>query len=137
MPVSIVVDDTRRRIDLRLYGAVSADDIAALIAYRREHDRVGHTLFVDSSESEGAPTPDEMRALAARRRRLYRADAVGPTAIVASGELLYGMLRMYQSLSDQTPVIYVARTRADAEAWLAARAHDAARGDDQTWRRET
>ena len=124
MPVSIEVDDTCRRIEVCVRGAVSFQEAAATIAYRQQHDCLRHAMCVDCLEWASAPTSDEVRALADQRRRLYHPDGVGPTVIVAADDLLYGMLRMYQTLADQGPSLHIARSRADAEAWLAERVRE-------------
>jgi hypothetical protein len=124
MPVSIEVDDTCGRIEVCARGAVSFQEAVAALAYRRKHDCLRHTVCVDCLELASAPTSDEVRALADQRRRLYHPDGVGPTVIVASDDLLYGMLRMYQILADHGPSLHIARSREDAEAWLADRARE-------------
>ena len=124
MPVSIEVDATCRRIEVCARGAVSFHEAADAIAYRQRHDRLSHAMCVDCRELASAPTSDEVRALADQGRRLFHPDGFGPTVIVAADDLLYGMLRMYQLLADQGPSLHIARSRADAEAWLAEQAID-------------
>lgn len=124
MPVSIEVDDARGRIEVSVRGPVSFHEAAAALAYRQQHDCLRHEMCVDCLELAPVPTSDEVRALADQRRRLYHPDGVGPTVIVAANDLVYGMLRMYEILADQGTALHIARSRADAEAWLAERARE-------------
>jgi hypothetical protein len=121
-PVTIHVDDERRRIDVRVAGLVSYEEAMRLIAYRRAHGLTAYALLVDLSEAESDLSGAQVRQLAEARRHAYGGGGVGATVVVAPSDVLFGMARMYEILSENTAPIRVARTWAEAEATIAAAA---------------
>ncbi|HZE18882.1 MAG TPA: hypothetical protein VE402_02060, partial [Candidatus Angelobacter sp.] len=52
-------------------------------------------------------------------RRLGRKGALGPTAVLVSNDVTYGMLRMIETLVGDVAAVRPFRERAEAEKWLA------------------
>jgi hypothetical protein len=121
MPVSIRVDDAARRVEVELRGRVTYGDLAGLVAERGARGLMPYRVLVDCGDAASDLTHADVRALALERNRVYAGADAGPTAVVAADEVLYGMLRMYQMVADETPALYIARSRPEAEAWLEGR----------------
>jgi hypothetical protein len=117
--ISILVDDARRRVEVLLRGLVTYDDLVDLLAQRRARGVLAYDILVDCGDATTDLTGPQARALAQHRHAQYADALVGRTAVVATRDALYGMLRMYETLAEGGPLLYIARTREAAEAWLA------------------
>jgi len=127
MPIDYRIDRDRRRVIATVTGTLVRDE---LFAYQRDvwsrTDLAGYDQIVDMSAVAGidAPVPSgpvmqELAALAAGMD-----DPARPTrfAIVAPGDLAFGMGRMYATYRGQNPKstreVRVFRTMEEARAWL-------------------
>jgi hypothetical protein len=118
MPVTIDVDERRQRAEVRARGVVTYDELAGLITQRRALGLLRYACLVDCDGADTDLSGTQVRALADLRRSVYGNEPVAATAVVAHRDVLFGMLRMYEILADDAPLLYVARTCAEAEAWL-------------------
>jgi len=120
MPITITVDEPRRRVHGRADGIVTHADVVDYLAERRARGLLEHAALVDLNGAETNLTADQIRDLTDLRRRLRRSHTLGPTAVVAQNDLLYGMMRMYQILMEDADQFLVARDEGEAERWLEA-----------------
>ena len=120
MPISIAIDESRRRIHVTVHGDFSYADAVSYLEQRRDRGLLGYAALIDCGDADTGLTTDEIRSLVELRRRLMGEQPIGPTAIVAQRDVLFGMLRMYQILTDDAVSLHVTRTLDDAERWLAA-----------------
>ena len=95
-------------------------DVVDYLAERRARGLLEHAALVDLNGAETNLTADQIRDLTDLRRRLRRSHTLGPTAVVAQNDLLYGMMRMYQILMEDADQFLVARDEGEAERWLEA-----------------
>ncbi|MBV9881312.1 MAG: hypothetical protein JO180_12485 [Gemmatirosa sp.] len=118
MPISITVDEPTRRMVVTARGIVSHADVVDYLTQRRDRGLLGHATLIDCGQADTDLTAQQIRDLTTRRRRIQRGHVVGPTALVAERDLLFGMLRMYQILMEDGVSLHVVRTCAEAERWL-------------------
>ena len=80
---------------------------------------VGYPELFDATGASTILTSDQVRTLVRRTHDLVRRGPFGPTAIVATNDMLFGMARMYEILAETDGVsVGVFRTLADADRWL-------------------
>jgi hypothetical protein len=104
MPISYRIDETRRRIYTRAEGVVTYAELRAHM-----NAEAGATTDV---------TPEDVRRLAWERQEVARRQPPGPVAVVATDDLFFGMLRMYDMLTERVRPLRVFRHRQEAEQWL-------------------
>jgi hypothetical protein len=86
--------------------------------FEKAPDRLADLSGVEKSDFETATIE---RLAAERRIRIYPNNF--RSAIVAPNSLHYGLARMFQTLSNNPQIdMRIFKTRAEAEAWLAAQA---------------
>lgn len=126
MPIAYRIDTTRRRVVATASGVLTDDDV---FGYQREvwsrADVAGFDEIVDMTGVDNielpVPSSDRMRALASES-----AAVDGPFlsrfAIVAPGDLAYGLGRMYSVYRETDPrttkEVRVFRTMEEAVSWL-------------------
>jgi hypothetical protein len=78
-------------------------------------------------------TVEQVRHLAEERRKIAQSKTPGPTAVVANNDLFFGMLRMFDMLTETVRPLGVFRDMKAAEQWLDAMesgaSPDCAKGD--------
>lgn len=78
-------------------------------------------VLLDLDEAESVPETEELQAVVGRMAALESKVKWGACAIVATRDVLFGMSRMFQVLSEGRFVTSrVFRDRQEAEAWLAS-----------------
>lgn len=125
MPIQYTIDVPRRLVISRVTSRVTADDFFAYQQTVWTQPAVsGFDELVDMTEAaeiEGA-TGDAISAFAGFSSEM---DSASPTklAIIAPGDLFFGLARMYEAYRETAPhstrKVGVFRTRAEAETWLA------------------
>ena len=127
MPIEYQIDHARRRVVAQGTGTVTEQEI---FAYQREvwarPEVAGFDQIVDMSAAEhiDAPVPsaDGMRDLAALAAGMDHPGQPSRFAIVAPGDLAFGLGRMYSTYRELDPrstkAVRVFRTMDEALAWL-------------------
>ena len=96
---------------------------AQMVLHLQEHERAGvlaRPQVVDAREATLALSAAEVQAFASLTRELRLRTSVGPTAVVATADLVYGIARMYGAFDDSDSFA-VFRSMAEAEAWIGGR----------------
>lgn len=123
MPIDIQIDTLRQRIMTRAYGRLTGDDLRDY--YRRLH--VHPDYLPNMAELWDASEVNDLVGLDAGDVRdfsmfteLYTDHGTPvPVAIVAPGDVAYGLARMYEMLqTNSINRLRVVRGRDEAEAWL-------------------
>ena len=122
MPYQMCFTDTGA--DVRFSGVTTGAEIVAAKAEALAHPfgrPLGFLLFdFTGAEQFDVPTAD-VRRVASEDREYAATHPPFAIAVVAPQDLEYGLSRMWQAFVDDTPIAStVARTRAEALAWLAA-----------------
>ncbi len=122
MPVDFEVDRETGLLVFRASGECHLADFFGAVerAQRTSHYRPGVHILWDLREFEPMVQPDDViDQMLEFNRKNVPARGDGRSAFVATGDLLFGMLRMFQARADDLPVHFqVFRDYHEALAWL-------------------
>ena len=101
MPIQYVIDGIHQRVLTHADGLVTFQDLSEhLDAEERDRGLGLHELF-DARGATTNVTADQVRMLVQRAADTLRRIPLGPTAIVATDDVAFGMARMYAILTEQ------------------------------------
>ena len=121
MPVTYVIDTEEKLIRTRCIGNVTLDEV---ISHFRtlERDPVCPDIldvFLDLSEITSLPLSGQISAVAVEISRIKKKVRFNACAVVATGDALFGMLRMFSVVAGSYfTTIRVFRVTSEAEEWL-------------------
>jgi hypothetical protein len=123
MPVLYRIDKRNRIIRTRCVGDVTLEEV--INHFRTlEHDPDAPDcldVLLDLTEETSIPKTEYLREITAEIRRIRYRVEFGVCAVVAPGNALFGMLRMFEVFTeDYFHQLRVFRTLTEAETWLAA-----------------
>jgi hypothetical protein len=121
VPVTYKIDAARRLIYTTCSGPVELQEIADHFQQLlRDPECVGaFDVLLDVSAQQKIPISTELGAVTREIAAVRRKVQFGSCAIVAPGDVMFGMMRMFEIFA--TPyfkTIRVFRSLADAQAWL-------------------
>ncbi len=124
MSIITQVDHERHELNVIAKDAVSLEDVEAHLRQEEESHALGYRELIDASEATSMFDSDDVRTVVALLQDLGRRAALGPTAIIVSNDVTYGMCRMLEILLDDVCELRPFRMseRAEAEHWLATAA---------------
>ena len=103
----------------RADGVVTFEDVNRHLDEEEREGGLGLPELFDARGTETDLTSEQVRRLVQRAARTARTIPLGPTAIVATDDNLYGMARMYSLLAEGVGVsVEVFRDLDSAERWL-------------------
>jgi hypothetical protein len=122
MPIEYCIDPENAIIRTRCFGAVTLEEVLdhfrTLAADPHRPDRLD--VLLDLSEQTSLPRPGQLREVADAIRRVRDRVQFRAVAIVARTNALYGMLRIFEVLTEQWfGETSVFRSGDQAEIWLA------------------
>ena len=122
MPITYARDDARHRIDVTLAGAVTVEDLVAIVDRQAAEQTWHYGLCYDARRitKDAAGTVDEVRRVLRHVvETSARHGARGPVAIITDNPADYAMVRMYSTLgAEQQMTVEVFRDPGDAMRWL-------------------
>ena len=121
MPITHVIDRVRQRMFAQANGLITFEDLNAhLDAEERERGLDLPELF-DARGASTNVTPAQVRQLVNRAHTTLHKGPLGPTAIVVTDDMAFGMARMYAILGNPLGIVVeVFRDIESAEQWLAS-----------------
>ena len=123
MPITYQIDRELGLIRTRCVGDVPFREVAAHFQQLARDSSLPFPLDVllDLTALESVPESDKLRAAAREVELAQKAVTWGSCAIVARGDLLFGIGRVFQAFSQQHFVhSNVFRAQDEAERWLAS-----------------
>jgi hypothetical protein len=123
MTISYEIDRERGLIQTRCLGKTTLDEVLDHFAEldARPDMPQGIDVLLDLTEMENAPGREQLRTVAGEVRELTPKLRWGVIAIVAPGDLLFGMSRMFGIFSEgHFANTGVFRTLPEAQRWLDA-----------------
>jgi hypothetical protein len=120
MAITFTLDRSRHRMFTRAEGMLTLGEIEAHLEVEEAERALGYAELFDARGTTLSVSAEDVRRLVERARKLHAAGiVVGPTAIVADSDVVFGMARMYAILSEfaHAPV-EVFRLVEPALAWL-------------------
>ncbi len=119
MPASVKVDPSKRMFIIKMEGNVTAEDLKELARNLKNHpdfnpayDRLVDLSAIDKMEI----STEVVRQLAASSETTF--DESSRRAIVASSDFMFGISRMYQTITNRLKQTRVFRTLEEARQWL-------------------
>jgi hypothetical protein len=124
VPIYYRIDPERRRIWTTCTGNVTPKEISQhfqdLARDPNRPDRLN--VLLDLTEMTSLPETNQLKSVSNDLKRHQRNMQFRACAIVAPRNVLFGMMRMFQVLAQNSfTTSQVFRTTEDAEAWLAAK----------------
>lgn len=121
MPIRYTVDPVQHRLLTHADGVVTFHDINAHLDVERRNRDLNRAELVDARGATTDLTLEQVRQLVQRAASMLSDGELGPTAIVTSNDVVFGMARMYSILADGVGVrTEVFRETQQAIAWLDA-----------------
>lgn len=119
MPITTEVDKSSGWRRSRVSGLLQYEEfVTHLIGTRTGRDSTLLELF-DATGAATDLTVEQVRAISEKAKDLRSTGALGPMAIVADDDTLFGMARMYESFGgDRIGPIHIFRDLGQAENWL-------------------
>ena len=121
MPFSEMRDDTRRELTVIAEGRIDFEAIRAHLAREGGAEALGYCELIDARRAIPDVTSKEIRLIVDLVRAEASRQELGPTAVVVSTDVAFGMLRMLEQLVEDVAVIRPFRDYAAAVEWLAER----------------
>jgi hypothetical protein len=120
MPITSVLDQTRKHVVTTVTGAISVNDILAHFQDARSRQTLPYTEFIDVRRvtSPWLSSADLWQA-ASVVRSFKNDDYLGPRAVLVGNELTFGLTRMFANLLGDYFPIQIFRDADQAQAWLA------------------
>lgn len=116
MPISAKLSAETRWLHTRATGTLT---YAELLAHLRDTKEGGRPELFDARGADTDLTTFQVRSLSYFAKHLWDRGELGPTAVVATEDALFGMVRMYSSFLDAfAGVSQVFRDIGYAEKWL-------------------
>ena len=119
MAFSEMRDETRRELTVIAEGRIDFEAIRAHLARERTHGALGYRELIDARRAIPEVTAQEVRLIVDLVRAEASSKVLGPTAVVVSTEVAFGMLRMLEQLVEDVALIRPFRDYAAAVEWLA------------------
>jgi adenosyl cobinamide kinase/adenosyl cobinamide phosphate guanylyltransferase len=119
MPIILGVDHERKQVDAVAVGPVTYADVENHLLAERYFGGTSYKEFVDARAAEARWTAREAQKIAELIRKLAAESKFGPTAVLVSNEVTFGMLRMLEILLEDTAELKPFRSEDEARAWLA------------------
>jgi hypothetical protein len=119
MPIEYSIEPAGGRMLTRADGLVTFHDINAHLDVEQRNRDVHRAELIDAREAVTDLTADQIRFLVQRAADMIKTVDVGPTAIVTTNDLVFGLARMYALLAERVGVnAEVFRDMQSATEWL-------------------
>jgi len=121
MPVTYIIDTTRKLIRIQCSGAVTLADVVDHCAKLKDDPAcAGHLdVMLDVRESDTLPESKDLRIANSHVAAVRGKVEFGRCAIVANRDAMFGMMRMFGIFAEKDfREIHVFRGTSEAEAWL-------------------
>jgi hypothetical protein len=119
MPILLSVDHKRKEVDAVAIGPVTYADVENHLMMERHFKGLAYREFIDARGTGSLLTPAEIRQIVGVIRRLGQESTLGPTAILVSSDIAFGIVRMLEMLVEDVAKIKPFRDEKEARAWLA------------------
>ena len=122
MSVTLAVDHERQLVTTVATGPISMADIRHHLDRERDDRGLSYREIIDASQATADFGADDVRSTVEILRSLGRRSALGPTAVIVSNDVTYGMFRMLEILLEDVADLRPFRIgeEAAAKTWLAA-----------------
>jgi hypothetical protein len=122
MPVKLTIDHVGKTANAVAVGPIDLNEVREHLDGERIRGGLPYREFIDATRARAAFEAADVRSIVEMLRRLGRQKALGPTAVVVSDDVSYGMLRMVEILLGDIAAVKPFRAGEELEArqWLAS-----------------
>jgi hypothetical protein len=118
MPITARVEESGR-VYIRASGLVTYEDLRNFVWETRARPAIGSPQLFDARDAQTDLTVEQIQSLQNTVRDQFERGEIGPTAIVARADSVFGMDPMHQSYTvGHTVPVRVFQELAAAEEWL-------------------
>ena len=121
MPIILSVDHERKEVDATAVAPISYSDVENHLLAERHFGGLAYKEFIDARCAGILLTSVEIRKIVALLRSLGQESKLGPTAVLVSTDVAFGLMRMLQMFVDDVCEIRPFRDEQEARAWLATK----------------
>ena len=120
MPIHFHYDPAVGILFTHAEGLVTFDEILRHLNEERKAKGVAHPEVFDAAEARTDATEEQVRVVAQRMIDMRRQGAFGPTAVITTNDVVFGMARMLAILSalGGGPKVQAFRTFDEGLDWL-------------------
>jgi hypothetical protein len=122
VPIQYVIDPNERTIRTKCVGQLSLSDVIGHFqTLAADPQFAGHlNVFLDLSEVSSLPDGREILAVVTELKRIRSKARFGACAILATGDALFGMMRVFEAHAEEFfRVTHTFRSATEAETWFA------------------
>jgi len=122
MPVVAVDYPIADRLLLKATGTIDLSEMTKVIAFFRSSGTRLTPILIDVTDATVSVSAAEVASLAGTVASEMKNAPLGPVALIATSDEVFGMARMYQSYSTASgrPQVGVFRDLSAAELWLSS-----------------
>jgi hypothetical protein len=100
-------------------GMLTYEELRYHLTETRALTARGYPELFDATGAEAEMSIGQIQSLSTMSGEMFRRGELGPTAIVVTGRMLFGMTRMYEKLNaDSISPVHIFLDVPPAEAWL-------------------
>lgn len=98
MPISFVIDEAAHIVRTEAVGRITSNDVENHLSNESRAGGIPYREVVDATRATAAFDGAEAQRIVQRMRDLAAKGAFGPTAVIVSNDVTYGMVRMIEML---------------------------------------
>ena len=121
MPIIANIDHTDRRIHSVALDRVTSEEVDHHLKLERHFNGLLCPEIIDARAANVDLTSDEVRTIVALVREMSVQNKFGPTAVIVSTDVEFGVIRMLEALLDDVAAVSPCRSEAEAYTWLCQR----------------
>jgi hypothetical protein len=118
MPIVVNVDQERREVRAIAAGLIGFEDVKGHLVEERHFGGLAYRELLDARGAGIAWSPSEVRQIVALIRYLGQQSKLGPTAVLVSTDVAFGMFRMLEALVEDVCEVKPFWNEDEAVAWL-------------------
>jgi hypothetical protein len=118
MTITHSVDHDRRELVAIAIGAIGYEEVRTHLLVERREGGLSYAELIDARSATPTWSTAEARTIVTMLTAFGRESVLGPTAVVVSTELAYGMLRMLEIMLEDVCIVRPFLDYAAAEQWL-------------------
>ena len=128
MPITCSIDHDRRYMVAIASGPIAWEEVRSHLLVERFEGGLSYSELIDARAATPTWSSGQAREIVELLTTFSRKSALGPTAVVVSSDIAFGMLRMLEILLVDICIVKPFRDYEAAEQWL--RDLKASRSDD-------
>ncbi len=118
MPILANINHANRMVQSTAVGRVTARDIDEHLKLERYFNGLRYPEIIDARAANVDLSYEDVRRVVALVRKMSEKGKFGPTAVIVSGDIAVGVVRMLEALLGDVAAIAPFRGEVEAQEWL-------------------